>query len=136
LLGVLRRDDEEIGLAPQPSMRHLDALLRNARAAGSLVDLSVEGEARPLPPGVDLTAYRLVQAALGGAFGSGGARRAEVAVRYRADELDVEVADDGAGERALPGVGERVSLYGGKLQAGRRRGGHAVRARLPVGGSS
>jgi signal transduction histidine kinase len=140
LLGVLRREDDEIALAPQPSLRHLAALLRRVEAAGLPVDLQVDGEERPLPPGVDLTAYRLVQAALGGALEQGAAGRAEVLVRYRPDGVDLEVLDDGTGgdgTRPLPGVRERVSLYGGQLHAGRRRsGGHAVRAKLPVGSGS
>ena len=140
LLGVLRRDDDEIALAPQPSLRHIAALVRRVEAAGLPVALQVDGEERPLPPGVDLTAYRLVQAALGGALEQGAAGRAEVLVRYRPDGVDLEVLDDGTGgdgARPLPGVRERVSLYGGQLHAGRRRsGGHAVRAKLPVGSGS
>jgi signal transduction histidine kinase len=139
LLGVLRREDEEIGLAPQPTLRHLTGLLERTRAAGLPVELSVDGDKRPLPPGIDLTAYRLVQSVLGGALEEAGAGRASVAVRYRPDGVELEVVDDGAGggdERRLLGVRERVSLYGGQLHAGRRRGGgHAVRARLPVGGA-
>jgi signal transduction histidine kinase len=137
LLGVLRREDEEIALAPQPSLRHLTALVRRVEAAGLPVTLNVEGPERMLPPGVDLTAYRLVQSALGGALHEGAAGSAEVAITYRPDGLDLEVLDDGAGERPLAGVRERVSLYGGQLHAGLRRGGgHRVRARLPVGGAS
>jgi signal transduction histidine kinase len=140
LLGVLRRDDEEIALAPQPSLRHLAALVARARAAGLPVDLEVEGDERLLPAGVDLTAYRLVQEALNGAVEEGDAGSAQVVVRYRPDGVDIEVLDDGAagdGQRRLAGARERVALYGGQLQAGRRReGGHAVRARLPVGGAA
>ena len=139
LLGVLRRDDDEIALAPQPSLRHLASLVRRVEAAGLPIALRVEGDERPLPPGVDLTAYRLVQEALGGALEQGSAGRAQVLVRYRPDGVDLEVTDDGtAGDvRALSGVRERVSLYGGQLHAGRRRaGGHAVRAKLPVGSGS
>jgi signal transduction histidine kinase len=137
LLGVLRHQDDEIALAPQPSLRHLAALVRRVEAAGLPIDLRVDGAERPLPPGVDLTAYRLVQAALGDALERGGAGRAEVRVRYRADGIDLDVCDDGAGARPLAGVRERVSLYGGQLHAGRRRsGGHAVRAKLPVGGAT
>jgi signal transduction histidine kinase len=139
LLGVLRREDEEIALAPQPSLRHLDGLVRRSESAGLPVALTIEGEAHELPPGVDLTAFRMVQAALAGALEQGAAGRAEVTVRYASDGLELEVLDDGAGpgERPLMGVRERVSLYGGRLQAGRRRsGGHAVRAHLPVGGAS
>jgi len=137
LLGVLRHQDDEIALAPQPSLRHLAALVRRVEAAGLPIDLRVDGAERPLPPGVDLTAYRLVQAALGDALERGGAGRAEVRVRYRADGIDLDVTDDGSGARPLAGVRERVGLYGGQLHAGRRRrGGHAVRAKLPVGGAT
>jgi signal transduction histidine kinase len=140
LLGVLRHQDDEIALAPQPSLRHLASLVRRVEAAGLPVVLEVDGEERPLPPGVDLTAYRLVQAALGDALEQGAAGRAEVVVRYRPDGVDLEVTDDGVGgegPRRLPGVRERVSLYGGQLHAGRRRGGgHAVRAKLPVGSAT
>jgi signal transduction histidine kinase len=140
LLGVLRHQDDEIALAPQPSLRHLAALVERVRAAGLPVRLEVDGEERELPPGVDLTAYRLVQEALEGAVTQGAAGSADVVVRYRPDGIDVEVLDDGAGgegPRMLPGVRERVSLYGGQMHAGRRRsGGHAVRAKLPVGGAA
>jgi signal transduction histidine kinase len=137
LLGVLRHQDDEIALAPQPSLRHLGALVRRVEAAGLPIGLQVDGVERPLPPGVDLTAYRLVQAALGDALERGGAGRAEVHVRYRADGIDLDVTDDGTGARPLAGVRERVGLYGGQLHAGRRRsGGHAVRAKLPVGGAT
>ena len=88
---------------------------------------------------MDLTAYPLVQEALGGALDQGAAGRAQVVVRYRPDGVELEVLDDGSGSegRPLAGVRERVSLYGGQLHAGRRRdGGHAVRARLPVGGAA
>ena len=136
LLGVLRRDDEEIALAPQPSLRHLGALVQRTNAAGLRVELAVEGDARDLSPGVDLTAYRLVQEALAGALEQGAADHARVVVRYRLDAVEVEVTDDGTrdGPRALVGVPERVGLYGGQLLAGRPAGGgHEVRARLPVG---
>jgi signal transduction histidine kinase len=140
LLGVLRHQDDEIALAPQPSLRHLAALVDRVRASGLPVRLQVDGEARELPPGVDLTAYRLVQEALEGAITLGAAGSADVVVRYRPDGIDVEVLDDGAageGPRPLHGVRERVSLYGGQMHAGRRRsGGHAVRAKLPVGGAA
>ncbi len=137
LLGVLRHQDDEIALAPQPSLRHLAALVRRVEATGLPVALQVDGIERPLPAGVDLTAYRLVQAALGDALAEGGAGRAEVHLRYRPDGVDIAVLDDGDGTHPLAGVRERVGLYGGQLHAGRRRnGGHSVRARLPVGNVS
>jgi signal transduction histidine kinase len=140
LLGMLRRDDEEIALAPQPSLRHLDALAAQVRQAGLPVELSVEGEPTELPPGVDLSAYRIVQEALTNALKHAGPATARVIVRYGKDDLELEIADTGAdvgagdGEgHGLVGMRERVSLYGGKIAAGPRDGGgFAVRARLPL----
>ena len=136
LLGVLRRDDEDLALAPQPSLRHIGSLVRRLEAAGLPVEVGIEGDARDLPIGVDLTAYRVVQEALGGALEHGHAGRARVLVRYASDHVDLEVDDDGTvPERPLLGIRERVALSGGRLRAGARRdGGHAVRARLPLGG--
>jgi signal transduction histidine kinase len=140
LLGMLRRDDEEIALAPQPSLRYLDALAAQVREAGLPVDLSVEGEPTELPPGVDLSAYRIVQEALTNALKHAGPATARVVVRYREHDLELEIADTGAGASAsdggghgLAGMRERVSLYGGKIETGPRDGGgFAVRARLPL----
>jgi signal transduction histidine kinase len=133
LLGVLRREDEELALDPQPSLVHLSTLIRRSTAAGLPVELDVEGERAEVPAGVDLVAYRIVQEALGGALQGGSAGRAAVRVRYGRDAVEVEVTDDGADPRTLPGLRERVTLYGGELHSGpRRRGGHAIRARLPL----
>ncbi|MGH2949345.1 MAG: sensor histidine kinase, partial [Solirubrobacteraceae bacterium] len=118
LLGVLRREDEELALAPQPSLRHVGALVQRMRTAGLATDLAVEGEARELPIGLDLTAYRVVQEALGGALEHGGAGRANVRLRYGRDHVELVVDDDGgAPSRPLLGIRERVSLSGGQLQA-------------------
>lgn len=138
LLGVLRRDDAELALAPQPSLTHLSALLRRADAAGLPVQLHVDGTATPLTPGVDLAAYRVVQEAIDSAVDHGGARSASVEVRYDRNRLSLEIRDDGAtppGGRPLLGVRERVAIHGGELRAepGRDGGGHAVRAHLPLG---
>ncbi len=132
LLGVLRRADEEIALAPQPSLRHAASLVRRA---GLPVDLRTDGDVSALPAGLDLTAYRVLQEALAAAERS-HAGRAAVRVRRAGDAVELEVLDDGPeGEaRTLIGVGERVALYGGRLTSGpRESGGHAVRARLPLG---
>jgi signal transduction histidine kinase len=136
LLGVLRRDDEELALAPQPSLRHVNTLVHKARAAGLPVQVQVEGEARDLPIGIDLTAYRVIQEALDGALEEGRAGGAQVRLHYGAVHVDVEVADDGGtAARSLQGIRERVALSGGQLRAGARRdGGHVVRARLPLEG--
>ena len=138
LLGVLRREDEELALAPQPSLRHVASLLRRVEAAGLPVSLSVAGEQRELPIGIDLTAYRVVQEALGGAVEHGRAGVAQVSLTYADSHVDLEIADDGSSPaRPLLGIRERVVLSGGQLRAGARRdGGHVVRARLPTGGAA
>ena len=137
LLGVLRREDEELAFAPQPSLAHLADLAARVRAAGLPVELDVGGEHLPLPAGIDLTAYRVVQEALAGALQAPGARTAAVRLRYSADQLGVEVTDVGdagpGNERVLLGMHERVALYGGELVAAAVPGsGYAVRARLPL----
>jgi signal transduction histidine kinase len=136
LLGVLRREDEDVALAPQPSLRHVSSLLRRIEAAGLPVDLAVEGDQRDLPLGLDLTAYRVLQEALGAALEEGHAGRARVRLNYEVAHIEVEVVDDGGDpSRPLLGIRERVALAGGVLRAGARRdGGHVVRARLPLGG--
>jgi signal transduction histidine kinase len=141
LLGMLRASDEELALAPQPTLKELDRLVEQVRAAGLPVEVAIEGEPRELPPGVDLSAYRIVQEALTNALKHAGPARARVLLRYQANDLEVEIADDGPGTgdgsgsgHGLIGMRERVSVYGGELQAGRRpEGGYALRARLPLG---
>ena len=140
LVGVLRRSDEEPDLSPQPSLAHLDALVEHVRQAGLRVDLSVEGTPLALPPGVDVSAFRIVQEALTNVVKHAGPARVTVIVRYGDRSLEIEVVDDGAGPSApngdghgLVGMRERIALYGGDLDAGPRPGGgFAVRARLPV----
>ena len=143
LLGMLRRSDDELTLAPQPSLAHLDDLVDQVREAGLPVDLRIEGQPRPVAPGIDLSAYRIVQEALTNALKHAGPARARVTVRYGENELDIEIADDGAGSpdeapaggHGLVGMRERVALFGGEMAAGERRGGgYAVRARLPLAG--
>ena len=134
LLGVLRREDEDIALAPQPSLAHVGALVRRSIAAGLPVDLRVDGEPRPLSAGVDLTAYRLVQEALSRAR-EAGAGRSAVTLRYETSDLGIEITDDGAPSgRRLLGLRERVAVYGGQVQASPPAGGGwRVTARLPIG---
>ena len=138
LLGVLRGTDDT-ALTPQPGLAQLGALVEQTRAAGLPVDLAIDGEPRALTPGVDLTAFRIVQEALTNVLKHGGAARAQVDVRYRADALEIEVtnsgrmAQDGAGGYGLLGMRQRVALYGGELDAEpRAQGGFEVRARLPI----
>jgi signal transduction histidine kinase len=141
MVGVLRRPEEGPALAPQPSLEHLDRLVEQAREAGLPVDLRVEGAAVELPVGVDLTAYRLVQEGLTNALKHARATRAEVLVNYGDGQIEVVVSDDGkgvgngdGGGHGLVGMRERVSVYGGELDAGPQPGGgYRLRAKLPLG---
>ncbi len=141
LLGILRPDDAA-DLAPQPDLDRLDELLETMRHAGLRVEALIEGDRRALPPGVELTAYRLVQEALTNVLKHAADAHARVVLRYGGQALDVEVMDDGpgplpdgtdAGGRGLIGMRERVELFGGSLETGARPGGgFVVRARIPV----
>ena len=127
---------------PQPGIGQLAGLVEELRAAGLEVDARVEGEARPLPPGVDLSAYRIVQEAATNVLKHARARRVDIRVHYTESMLAVDVRDDGAGNGANPrsssghgliGMRERVALFGGELRAGRNpAGGFSVHARLPL----
>jgi len=139
LLGVLRRDGDGAELAPQPGLPRVLAFVDRIRERGLPVEVTVEGRGkdhrkRRLSPGVDLTAYRVVEDALEAAL-EHGATEAALLVRYTPDELRLQISDDregGASDR-LPGLKDRVGLYGGHLSAGRlEEGGFRLRARLPI----
>jgi signal transduction histidine kinase len=140
LVGVLRRPEEAPALAPQPSLEQIERLVESAREAGLPVDLRIEGDPVQLPAGVDLTAYRLVQEGLTNAIKHARAQKAEVVVSYADGHVELTVSDDGrgggdggGGGHGLVGMRERVSVYGGELDAGpRAEGGFRLRARLPV----
>src|SRR5512133_1487773 len=140
MVGVLRRPEEAPALAPQPSLDHLSRLVEQAREAGLPVELRIEGEAAQLPAGVDLTAYRLVQEGLTNVVKHAGATRAEVLVNYGDGFVEVTVKDNGqgvgngdGGGHGLVGMRERVSVYGGELDAGPQTGGgYRLRAKLPL----
>ena len=142
LLGLLRRTSEGEGLVPQPSMQHLDALAEEMREAGLPVRIEIDGKVLPLAPGVDLSAYRIVQEGLTNVLKHAGKAHAEVRVHYRPDTLELDIVDDGPGDgngqgagQGLVGIRERVALYGGGVEAGRRpEGGHRLHAWLPLGG--
>ena len=141
LLGLLRQGDDELVLAPQPSLTRIDELVTGLKASGLPVEVTVEGEPAPLPPGVDVSAYRIVQEALTNALKHAGPARAHVFLRYGVDDLELEILDDGPGTgngggsgHGLAGIRERVAVVGGELDSGHRpEGGYAVRARLPLG---
>ncbi len=140
MVGVLRRPEESPALAPQPSLEHLDKLVAHTEERGLPVELRIEGEPQPLPAGVDLTAYRLVQEGLTNAIKHARAAHAEVVVRYGNGDVEVTVTDDGPGDgggesggHGLVGMRERVAVYGGELEAGpRAEGGYRLKARLPI----
>jgi signal transduction histidine kinase len=146
LLGVLRQDSEPHGdLTPVPGLADLDSLLAEVSKAGLGVRLRVEGTPSQLPAGVDLSAYRIVQEALTNVVKHAGEARAQVRIRYRDQEVTVEVTDDGRGVGApagdgpagvghgLIGMRERVAAFDGDLEAGPRPGGgFRVAARLPL----
>jgi signal transduction histidine kinase len=141
LLGVLRSgEDRAPSLTPQPGLEQLPALVEQVRQAGLEAKLEVEGEPRPLPPGMDLSAYRIVQEALTNAVRHAGPGAAKVLVRYGDGDVRLEIRDHGVGSRndnhaghGLVGMRERVNLYGGDLAAGPHPdGGFTVAARLPL----
>ena len=140
LLGILR-EDVAPALSPQPGLTDLAELAQSVRGAGVPVEVSIEGKPRPLPPGVDLTAYRIVQEALTNTLKHAGPTRASVVVRYDRDAVVLAINDEGGvltpadvgSGHGLTGMRERVSLYGGELQAGPgANGGFSVSARLPI----
>jgi signal transduction histidine kinase len=146
LIGVMRREELlEDAKAPQPGLARVEALVDDMRGAGLPVDLRVEGDPGPLPPGVDVSAYRVLQEALTNALRHAGPARVSVIVRYRPEDVELEVSDDGhgpmedpasTGGHGLVGMRERVALFQGDFEAGPRAGGgFAVRARLPIGSS-
>ena len=140
LVGLLREQGAMPEFSPQPGLGTIDSLLERMREAGLPVELQVEGTPQELPPGVDLAAYRVVQEALTNALKYAGPAQAWVTVCWGDDELQLEIANDGSGGggesgsgHGLEGMRERVVLYGGEIESGRRDGGgYVVRARLPV----
>jgi signal transduction histidine kinase len=150
LLGILREDGQELSLTPQPGLAGLELLVEETRQAGLPVQLRVEGQPWPLPPGADLAAYRIIQEALTNTLRHAGPAQAEVIVRYQDHAVELEILDNGQGPgprdgadgksgHGLVGMRERIALYGGTLEAGPRATttgtagtGYAVRARLPT----
>jgi signal transduction histidine kinase len=140
LLAAMRRDGDEAELTPQPGLDGLDSLLEEIGRAGLPVQLHVDGEPVALPRGIDLSAYRIVQEGLTNALKHAHASNADVTVRYRSDELQLEVRDNGQGTstsdglgHGLVGVRERVRIYGGEMTAGTApQGGFVLSTRLPL----
>jgi signal transduction histidine kinase len=149
LLGALRREpDRSPARPPAPTLAGLDGLVAASQAAGTLVDLTVEGQARPLPAGVEMSVYRIIQEALANVARHAPQSAARVILCYDPGQLRVEIVNAGppdghraaAAPRGLPGgrgvrgMRERAELYGGQLDAGARPGGgFAVTATIPCG---
>ncbi len=145
LLGLLRENGERSGIAPPPRLRDLDGLVAGVAEAGLPVDLRVDGDPVELEPGLELSAYRVVQEALTNALKHAPGAYTHVAVRYRPRSLELEISDDGDGGdgtplagdgRGLLGMRERVGFYGGVLEHGRQPdGGFRVHATFPLAAS-
>jgi signal transduction histidine kinase len=148
ILNVLRQADEADSTVPAPGLAQVDTLITSARSAGLATTLTVTGNRRPLPPEVDLAAYRIVQESLTNVIRHAGPAAATVSIDYAGPELGIEVADTGrgltgaastgtesaGGGHGLAGMRERAASVGGSVQAGPGRGGgFLVVARLPLG---
>lgn len=157
LVGVLRDEQDDVDLSPQPGVEDIATLIDEVRSAGLTASLSCHGEPRPVPSGVGLSAYRIVQEALTNILRHAGPAKVCVTLRWLGDSFEVEVVDDGRGAAAaldlrssedpsqggdgpghgLIGMRERVSVFGGELAAGPRAGGgFVVRARIPFAGTT
>jgi signal transduction histidine kinase len=140
LLAAMRRDDEEASLGPQPGLDALALLLAEVERAGLPVQLHVDGEPFPLPRGIELSAYRIVQEGLTNALKHAHASTADVTLRYGPRALQLEIRDDGVGSSTSDGLGhglvgirERVKIYGGEMSTETANGGGFVLStRLPL----
>jgi signal transduction histidine kinase len=143
-LGVLRQVDEREPRAPSPGLAQLEGVIDDARSAGIAVELSIEGVVRPLPAGVDLAAYRIVQESLTNVVRHAQAASTRIGIAFRSRELLIDVQDNGIGDGRAPGspgsgllgMRERAAALGGDVQAGPvAGGGFLVHARLPIDGA-
>jgi signal transduction histidine kinase len=141
-MGLLTGSDDSVELTPQPGIDQLSALAQRVSATGVAVELTVTGTPEPVPAGVDLAAYRVVQEAVTNAVKHAAGAHVHVAVNYAPDAIRVEITDTGGSSttsagtgsgRGLIGLRERVAVYGGTLQAGiRPTGGYRVCAEIPI----
>ena len=142
VLDILRQEGERAPRSPTSTLARLDDLVSQAAAAGLEVRMVTEGQVRPLPFGVDVAAFRIVQEALTNVTRHAGEATATVRVSYGERDLSLQIDDDGRGPatdgavrigKGIMGMRERVGALGGELQAGPRpEGGFRVRARLPL----
>lgn len=143
LLGAMRRDTDDLEMAPQPGLAELEALVQHVGRAGLPARLHIEGKPSVLPQAVHLSVYRIAQEGLTNALKHAQATEAIVTVRHRSDEVEIEVRDNGtgmvgngrSGGHGLVGINERVKIYGGSLLTGNvPGGGFVLTARLPLDG--
>jgi len=145
LLGFLRQGQQTDELSPQPSLRQLSTLVNDMKEAGLPIEVKIEGIERPLPPGIELSAYRIIQEALTNTLKHAGTAKATVTIRYANSTIELEIIDNGKGltradgqefrGKGIMGMRERVSLHGGKFEAGNMpEGGFSVRVTLLVNG--
>jgi len=141
MLGVLRTDDQGLALMPQPGLGGLDRLVDQMRAAGLAVEAHVEGMPVMLPPGLDLSAYRIVQEALTNALKHAGHTCATVRVAYQPDQLLLDITNQPgtnphhrvSGGHGIIGMRERAALFGGSMKAEPEPGGgYKVQATIPL----
>ncbi len=144
LLGLLRTEEQPANRSPQPGLARLDGLVEQMVEAGLSIDVVVAGTPRPLPAGIDLNAYRIIQESLTNTLKHGGPDvRAQVQLEFADRELGIEVTDDGRGAaealsagdggHGLLGMQERIALLDGEFSSGPRSGGgYRVAARIPV----
>jgi len=141
MLGVLRKADDDAPLQPQPGLAQLPELVGKARTAGLPVELVIAGDPVPVPAGLDIAAYRIVQESLTNVAKHAAGAPVTATVRYGDHSLEIEVVDTGGhapaltapGGHGLIGMKERVALFGGTLEAlPVTGGGFHVRARLPM----
>jgi signal transduction histidine kinase len=142
LVDAMRSEGDEVDLAPAPGLAQVPALVEDVRSAGLDARLEIVGDPVPLAPGLDLSAYRIVQEGLTNTLKHAHAQHARVRIRYVPNAIHLEVLDDGIGSpssdgtgHGLVGIGERVKIYGGEMTAGAGDGGgFALSARLPLDG--
>ena len=146
MLGILGPTSAQADpLEPMPGLDRLGELIESVRAAGLPVELSVTGDRPALDPGVELSAYRIIQEALTNTLKHANGARAHVTVQFEPTAVDIGVTDQGGtgphaiagadiGGRGLVGMRERVAMFGGQFEAGRESNGFRVHARLPLSG--
>lgn len=141
MLGLLRHDEDDQPSKPQPSIADLGALIEQSADMGLSIDLTVDGDPRPLSAGLELSVYRIVQEALTNTRKHAKATNVNVVLNYRPAHIEVHVSDNGVVDQnsrvardghGLIGMRERVASYGGDLGAGYEHHGYAVRATLPT----